>query len=267
MRYTQGMTSTNSTGAPEFLKLLANDIRWQILAALAQSDLRVQELVAIVAKPINLVSYHLKLLRGEEIVHERRSSADGRDIYYTLNLARLYELYQASGAQLHRALVPRTGVGHKADNGQPLRVLFLCTQNRARSQMAEGLLRCMSEGRAEVLSAGVRPGLVHPLAVQALDDLGIDIAAQRSKHLDEVRDQSFDWVITVCDQVREQCPAFPGSPHSTHWSIADPITAAESTGDEDARRAIFAATARELSTRIHYLLLAEGQPGPARGLG
>ena len=83
------------------LKLLANDIRWQILAALAQSDLRVQELVAIVAKPINLVSYHLKLLRGEEIVHERRSSANGRDIYYTLDLARLDELYQASGAQLH----------------------------------------------------------------------------------------------------------------------------------------------------------------------
>ena len=226
-----------------------------------------QELVAIVAKPINLVSYHLKLLRGEEIVRERRSSADGRDIYYTLDLAQLEDLYQASGAQLHRALVPGTGMGHKTDNGQSLRVLFLCTQNRARSQMAEGLLRDMSEGGAEVLSAGVRPGIVHPLAVQALGELGIDITAQRSKHLDEVRDQSFDWVITVCDQVREQCPAFPGSSHSIHWSIADPIAAAERTEDEDARRAIFAATARELSTRIHYLLLTEGLPGSSRGLG
>ena len=261
------MKSTYSTGAPEFLKLLANDIRWQILAALAHGDLRVQELVAVVGKPINLVSYHLKLLRGLEIVHERRSSADGRDIYYTLDLARLDELYQASGAQLHRALVPRTGVSNIPNNGQSLRVLFLCTQNRARSQMAEGLLRAMSEGRAEVLSAGVRPGVVHPLAVQALGDLGIDITGQRSKHLDEVRDLPFAWVITVCDQVREQCPAFPGSPHSIHWSIADPIAAAERTEDEDARRTIFAATARELSTRIHYLLLTEGLPGTARGLG
>jgi ArsR family transcriptional regulator, arsenate/arsenite/antimonite-responsive transcriptional repressor / arsenate reductase (thioredoxin) len=184
-----------------------------------------------------------------------------------LNLMRLDKLYEQSGAQLHPALVPRTGVGQKTDNGQPLRVLFLCTQNRVRSQMAEGILRYLSEGKAVVLSAGVRPGIVHPLAVQALADLGIDITAQRSKHLDEVRDQSFDWVITVCDQVREQCPAFPGSPHSAHWSIADPIAAAESTGDEDARRAIFAATAQELSTRIHYLLLAEGQPGSSRGLG
>ena len=116
----------------------------------------------------------------------------------------------------------------------------------------------MSEGRAEVLSAGVRPGIVHPLAVQALGDLGIDITAQRSKHLDEVRDQSFDRVITVCDQVREQCPAFPGGPHSIHWSIADPIAAAERTEDEDARRTIFAATARELRRASTICCLPRG---------
>ena len=259
------MISAKNIGAPEFLKLLANDIRWQILAALAQSDLRVQELVAMVGKPINLVSYHLKLLRSQEIVHERRSSVNGRDVYYTLDLLRLDELYERSVAQLHPVLWREARAVQQGDRGQPLRVLFLCTQNRARSQMAEGILRHLGEGRVEVCSAGVRPGNVHPLAVQVLREMGIDIAAQRSKHLGEVRELAFDRVITVCDQVREQCPAFPGDPDCVHWSIADPITAVEGVEDEDARRAIFAQTAQELATRIRFFLLAEERHSLATG--
>lgn len=251
------MIPAKNIGAPEFLKLLANDIRWQILAALTHSDLRVQELVAIVGKPINLVSYHLKLLRGQEIVHERRSSADGRDVYYTLDLVRLGELYERSVVQLHPVLKREVRAVQQRDSGQPLRVLFLCTQNRARSQMAEGILRHLGDGRVEVCSAGVRPGNVHPLAVQVLREMGIDIAAQRSKHLDELRNQTFDRVITVCDQMREQCPTFPGNPDCLHWSIEDPIAALESAQDMDTRRAVFAKTAHELATRIHFFLLAE----------
>lgn len=243
--------------APTFLKLLAHDVRWQILAALARSDLRVQELVAVVDKPINLVSYHLKLLRGSEIVHERRSSADGRDIYYSLDLALLYELYRRSGAQLHPGLAVGLAAQQHVDGGGPLRVLFVCTQNRARSQMAEGILRHLSGGQVMVQSAGIRPGEVHPLAVQTLGELGIDITAQRAKHLDAVANRVFDRVITVCDQAREQCPSFSGSPDCIHWSIADPIAAAEQLADESARREVFARTAQELSARIQFLLLAE----------
>ena len=243
--------------APTFLKLLAHDVRWQILAALARSDLRVQELVAIVDKPINLVSYHLKLLRGNEIVHERRSSADGRDIYYSLDLALLHELYRRSGAQLHPGLAVGLAVQQHVDGRDSLRVLFVCTQNRARSQMAEGILRHLSGGQVMVQSAGIRPGEVHPLAVQTLGELGIDITAQRSKHLDAVADRVFDRVITVCDQAREQCPSFAGSPACIHWSIADPIAAAEQFADENARVELFARTAQELITRIQFLLLAE----------
>lgn len=251
------MNAVHLEMAPDLLKLLANDVRWQILTVLAHGDLRVQEIAAAVGKPINLVSYHLKLLRDQELVHERRSSADGRDIYYTLDVDRLGELYRHSGAQLHPALGPEGSSPLPDTAGQPRRVLFLCTQNRARSQMAEGLLRALRGGHIEVQSAGVRPGIVHPLAVQALGEMGIDISQQRSKHVDELQGQAFDQVITVCDQVREQCPVFPGEPDLIHWSIEDPIAAVDGLEDADARRTVFARTAQALAARIHYLLLAE----------
>ncbi|MFN8465087.1 MAG: metalloregulator ArsR/SmtB family transcription factor [Caldilineaceae bacterium] len=242
--------------APDLLKLLANDVRWHILSVLAHGDLRVQEIAAATGKPINLVSYHLKLLRDQELVHERRSSADGRDIYYTLDVGRLRDLYRRSGAQLHPALESDGGPLRPGAEGER-RVLFLCTQNRARSQMAEGLLRAMSGGHIEVQSAGVRPGLVHPLAVQALGDMGIDISQQRSKHVDELQGQAFDQVITVCDQVREQCPVLAGEPNLIHWSIEDPIAAIDGVEDVDVRRNIFAKTAQALAARIRYFLLVE----------
>jgi protein-tyrosine-phosphatase len=251
------MSSAQHDAAPLILKLLANDVRWQILSALAQSDLRVQEIVAAVAKPINLVSYHLRQLRKEGLVHERRSSADGRDIYYALDLVHLQTLYRDSGALLHPALGAIAAPPQAADPLPPLRVLFLCTENRARSQMAEGILRHLGNGLVTVQSAGVRPAGVYPLAVEALAEMGIDIAQQRSKHLDELEGQAFDRVITVCDQVREQCPAFGGAAESIHWSIADPIAAAEKAQTADARRRIFAQTAQELATRIRFLLLSE----------
>jgi protein-tyrosine-phosphatase/DNA-binding transcriptional ArsR family regulator len=251
------MHSAHQTSAPEFLKLLANDVRWQILSALTHGDLRVHEIVGAVAKPINLVSYHLKQLRKQGLVHERRSSADGRDIYYALDLLHLQELYRSSGALLHPALAAIAPPTVQTGRSQPLRVLFLCTQNRARSQMAEGLLRHFGEGQVAVQSAGLRPGSIHPLAVEVLGDMGIDIAQQRSKHLDELQGQAFDWVITVCDQVREQCPAFGDVANCIHWSIADPIAAAAALDTEDARRRLVAQTAQELATRIQFFLLAE----------
>jgi protein-tyrosine-phosphatase len=126
--------------------------------------------------------------------------------------------------------------------------------------MAEGLLRHLGRGQVDVQSAGLHPGPIHPLALDALAAQGIDITAQRSKHLDDLLSQPFDYVITVCDQMREQCPSFGSSagtpPVSIHWSIADPIAAAERAPDEAARRKIFAATAAELATRIHYFLAA-----------
>ena len=110
-------------------------------------------------------------------------------------------------------------------------VLILCTGNSARSQIAEGLLRALAGDRFEVFSAGSKPSVVNPLAIAAMDQRGVDIRAQRSKHLNEYLAQPFDYVITVCDNAAESCPLFPGPARRIHWSFPDPAAAA-GTPDE-----------------------------------
>jgi len=102
------------------------------------------------------------------------------------------------------------------------RVLILCTGNSCRSQMAEGFLRHYGKDRFDVASAGTQPSSVNPVAIQVMDEIGIDISHHRSKHLDELRGQYFDYVITVCDNVREACPVFPGGITQLHWRFPDP---------------------------------------------
>ena len=116
------------------------------------------------------------------------------------------------------------------------RVLILCTGNSARSQMAEGILRAIAADRFEVFSAGTHPSIVNPLAIAAMRERGIDISHHRSKSLMEYINQPFDYVITVCDQAAEACPAFPGPAERIHWSFPDPAAAA---GTEEERLASF----------------------------
>jgi arsenate reductase (thioredoxin) len=110
------------------------------------------------------------------------------------------------------------------------KVLFICTHNSARSQMVEGLLRALRGDRYDVHSAGTEPAGVHPCAVKAMADIGIDIKNHRSKNVDEYKNEMFDYVITVCDTAREACPFFPGGEKNIHHSFRDPST---TTGDED----------------------------------
>ncbi len=105
------------------------------------------------------------------------------------------------------------------------RVLFVCTENSARSQMAEGLLRHDAGKRFEVSSAGTKPGQVRAEAIAAMREVGIDISGQRSKSVDEFAGQTFDYVITVCDKAKETCPVFPATTRRIHWSIEDPAAA------------------------------------------
>lgn len=113
------------------------------------------------------------------------------------------------------------------------RVLFLCTHNSARSQMAEGFLRALDGDRSEVFSAGTEVTRVHPLAIEAMREAGIDISSHRSKSLDELRGQPFDLLITVCDSAKESCPILPGVREKLHWSFEDP-----STGDIETFRRV-----------------------------
>ncbi|MCE7946740.1 MAG: arsenate reductase ArsC [Chloroflexi bacterium CFX4] len=124
-------------------------------------------------------------------------------------------------------------------DAQPkLRVLILCTANSARSQMAEGLLRHLAADRIEAFSAGSRVTSVNPFAIQAMDERGIDIRGQFSKHLNEFLQQPFDYVITVCDAAAETCPIFPGRATRLHWSFPDPAAVEGDAAKAEAFRSV-----------------------------
>ena len=127
------------------------------------------------------------------------------------------------------------------------RVLILCTGNSARSQMAEGLLRQMAGDRFEVESAGVAPTEVRPEAIEAMNEIGIDISEQHSKSVDEFAGQEFDYVITVCDNAKEQCPVFPGKTQRIHWSFEDPALA---QGETDARLQVFRKVREQIKNQL-----------------
>ena len=126
-------------------------------------------------------------------------------------------------------------------------VLFLCSHNSARSQMAEGLLREMGAGNFEAFSAGTEATQVRPLAIRAMAELGIDIAGYRSKVLTEYLKQPFDYVITVCDQANESCPFFPGATNRLHWSFPDPSKA---SGSEEEQLTVYREVRDAIAARI-----------------
>lgn len=127
------------------------------------------------------------------------------------------------------------------------RVLVLCTHNSARSQMAEGLLRALASDRFDVASAGTEATRVHPLAIRAMDELGIDLRGHSSKIVDRLLAEPWDYVITVCDGANERCPVFPGRTTRLHWSFEDPSAA---TGSEDERLAVFRRVRDAIAARL-----------------
>ena len=137
------------------------------------------------------------------------------------------------------------------------RVLFLCTHNSARSQMAEGLLRHLAGDRFEVMSAGTEATSVRSEAMEAMSELGVDISGQESKTLERYLGEPFDYVVTVCDDANEACPVFPGAENRLHWSLQDPSRA---EGSEEQRLEVFRKVRDEIQTRISEELLAGDRP-------
>jgi ArsR family transcriptional regulator, arsenate/arsenite/antimonite-responsive transcriptional repressor / arsenate reductase (thioredoxin) len=239
---------------PVLFRLAGHPLRWRLLSELARSDRRVRELSGALGEPQSLVSYHLRRLRAAEIVSTRRSSHDGRDAYYSLNLGRCGELLTQSGAALHPGLRFSWATVESAPGGRrtrTLQVLFLCTGNSARSQIAEALLRQLSGNTVEAFSAGSSPKPLHPNAVRVMRERGLDISDQRPKYLRVFSRRRFDYVISLCDRVREVCPEFPGAPQTIHWSTPDPAT---EPGSDTETYPAFAQTAAELEARIRFLL-------------
>jgi arsenate reductase len=132
------------------------------------------------------------------------------------------------------------------------KVLFLCTGNSARSQMAEGYLRHAAGGKFEALSAGVTAKGLNPLAVEAMREIGIDISRQTSKNVEQFLGQEITYVVTVCDNARQRCPILPGTHRSLHWSLADP---AEATGSHEEKLSVFRRVRDEIAERIEHELL------------
>jgi protein-tyrosine-phosphatase len=232
--------------------LVGDPERWELLAALAASDRRVGELTELTRKPQSLVSYHLGRLRSAGLVTGRRSSADGRDTYYRAELTRCGELFGQASTALHPGLrLERAAVAVPRRRGRKPRVLFLCTGNSARSQMAEALVAHRSGGAIVARSAGSHPKPLHPNAVRVMAERGIDISGRPTKHLSRFTRSRFDHVITLCDKVKEICPEFPGQPATAHWSIPDPAAAGD--GD-DATYGAFVGAADDIDERVGLLI-------------
>jgi protein-tyrosine-phosphatase/DNA-binding transcriptional ArsR family regulator len=248
--YVAGVASGILSAPPSFVRLAGHPLRWRLMGELARSDRRVRELVSLLDEPQNLVSYHLGRLRTAGLVGARRSAFDARDAYYHLDLAHCGDALSSAGLALHPGL--RMAPVPAGSPDRPCRVLFLCTGNSARSPVAEALLR-QRAGQIEVASAGSRPKQLHPNAVRVLQEYGIDLPDRSPQHLGIFEHDSFDYVITLCDRVREVCPEFTGAAEQVHWSIPDPAAAGGS--DEDTYPA-FQRMAAELQTRIGFLLAA-----------
>jgi protein-tyrosine-phosphatase/DNA-binding transcriptional ArsR family regulator len=246
-----GTMVSSGHAAPAFVRLATHPVRWRLLTELAASDYRVRELVDRVGQPQNLVSYHLRVLRGGGLVTAHRSSFDARDSYYHLDLESCAHALAAAGAALHPALRLGPPTPPPADRLNRPRVLFACTGNSARSPIAEVLLRHRAGGQVDVASAGSHPKQrLLPDAVQVLrEHYGIDIAGRRPQDLNAMAGRGFDYVISLCDKVREVCLEFGDQPRLIHWSIPDPAADPGEAGYLAVSR-----TAAEIDTRIRYLI-------------
>jgi protein-tyrosine-phosphatase/DNA-binding transcriptional ArsR family regulator len=264
------------------VRLLADPVRWRLMQELASGDHRVRELVAAVGQPQNLVSYHLRELRLGGLVTARRSSFDGRDTYYRLDLDGCARALAGAAVALHPGLAGlasppaapspadladladlagpagsvglaggSAAVGQAGNTPAEERVLFVCTGNSSRSPMAEGLLRHRAGTWVAAASAGIRPKPVHPHAVAVMRDrYGVDITGHRPVQVDTAARERFDYVISLCDKAREACPEFTGHPGLVHWSMPDPATGEGGLAGYPA----FERTAAELDARIGFLL-------------
>ena len=244
---------------PSVVRLLADPVRWRLMRELASGDQRVRELVAMVSQPQNLVSYHLRQLRAGGLVSARRSSFDGRDTYYRLDLDSCARALSGAAFALHPGLsFSPSPVLSQPVLSQPAasaaarrRVLFVCTGNSGRSPMAEALLRHRAGPRVEAASAGIRPKPVHPDAAAVMRDrYGLDITGHQPVAVQAVARERFDCVISLCDRAREACPEFAGSPGRIHWSMPDPAAGEGGVSGYQA----FERAADELDTRIRFLL-------------
>lgn len=230
------------------LYALGHELRWRLVSQLRGSDLKVGELTAATGEAQNLVSYHLRLLRDAGLVHERRSSADGRDVYYSLDRRAVTAGLLAALAAINPgAELPTSGASAAPIVGRLASVLFLCTGNSARSQIAEAMLRELGGQQVLVRSAGTHPVGVHPQVFEVLESREVRAGNLRSKSVAELAGQAFDYMVTLCDIARTEPIEFVGKPQLVHWSIPDPVA---TRGGRGAVAKAFDRVAHEIEVRV-----------------
>ena len=228
--------------------LFGNELRWRLARQLSKSDLKVGELTSSAGEAQNLVSYHLRILREAGLVRERRSSADGRDVYYSLERSAVTAALLGALAAINPAAeLAASGAAEAPAGGRLASVLFLCTGNSARSQIAEAILRELGGRHVTVRSAGTDPVGVHPQVFEVLESRGVQVGDLRSKSVAEFAEQVFDYVVTLCDIARSEPIALAGKPRLAHWSIPDPVA---TRGGGAAVARAFERVANEIEMRV-----------------
>ena len=260
------LTRSDGSDPPPILQLVAHPVRWRLLQELVHSDRAVAELTDLLEAPQSLVSYHLgscERASSCRCVAVRRIGATATTASISLVAGSCSKPPAAPSTRAYGSCRRRrhpmapTVAAHVVDNGCCSCAPGTAPVHRWPRRSCNG----SPTGRVEAASAGSNPKPLHPNAVRVMKQRGIDISANRTKHLDEFASQRFDVVITLCDRVREVCPEFPSHPELVHWSMPDP--ALEGPTDRDSYPA-FERTASELETRIRFLLAALNEPSTRR---
>lgn len=255
-----------SEATAQAMKALGEVNRLRVYALLSMGPMSVGDLGITLGLSQALVSHHLAVLKAAGLIVDYRSPSDARVVIYSIDKSRLRDLYGELSLILDpiRAFDPRPSLPdpmRRTTMSGPIRVLFLCTGNSARSQMSEALLREKGEGLFEAVSAGTHPKGLHPLTIKVMDERGIDVRDQRSKDVTEFLTDTFDYVITVCDRANEECPVFPGDYERIHWSFEDPAAA---TGSEERQLEVFRRVRIAIENRIALFINAHRREAAER---
>ncbi|MFN8496926.1 MAG: metalloregulator ArsR/SmtB family transcription factor [Anaerolineae bacterium] len=255
-----------SEATAQAMKALGEVNRLRVYALLSMGPMSVGDLGITLGLSQALVSHHLAVLKAAGLIVDYRSPSDARVVIYSIDKSRLRDLYGELSLILDpiRAFDPRPSLPdpmRRTTMSGPIRVLFLCTGNSARSQMSEALLREKGEGLFQAVSAGTHPKGLHPLTIKVMDERGIDVRDQRSKDVTEFLTDTFDYVITVCDRANEECPVFPGDYERIHWSFEDPAAA---TGSEERQLEVFRRVRIAIENRIALFINAHRREAAER---
>lgn len=262
---------TEETEAIDLMKLLGNRVRRRLLQELGRSDRRVQELASLLARPQNLVSYHLGLLRAGHVISEHRGYTDGRDVYYSLDLDHLQLMIDRAVGAIHPVL-PAVPATPRADSSQiampegSVRVLFVSPEQPdwpgiaaiLTNELSHGILRALSHGAVDAFSAAQERSTMRPPALKALRKFGVIVGSTKVKAITDYRGTAMDYVVTFSEPSQTFLRMIDGSPEILYWGAPHFDSETPPTADE------WRALTLQMACRVRQLLALIGTDRSAR---